>query len=48
MLVLKVSEMLYMHQVPLFHNMDSLVLESICDRVKSLVFPEGEIVSGEI
>jgi hypothetical protein len=25
--------------------MDDLVLENICDRVKSLVFPKGEIVS---
>ncbi|WOH00035.1 hypothetical protein DCAR_0519391 [Daucus carota subsp. sativus] len=34
-------------QVPLFQHMDSLVLESICDRVKPLVFPEGEIVIKE-
>ncbi|KAL8147438.1 cyclic nucleotide-gated ion channel 4-like [Apium graveolens] len=34
-------------QVPLFQHMDSLVLESICDRVKSLVFPEGEIITKE-
>jgi hypothetical protein len=32
-------------QVPLFHHMDDLVLENICDRVKSLIFPKGEIVS---
>ncbi|EEE55499.1 hypothetical protein OsJ_03689 [Oryza sativa Japonica Group] len=30
-------------QVPLFQHMDDLVLENICDRVKSLVFPKGEI-----
>ncbi|KAK3138345.1 hypothetical protein QOZ80_5AG0367600 [Eleusine coracana subsp. coracana] len=29
-------------QVPLFQHMDDLVLENICDRVKSLVFPKGE------
>ncbi|GJN14862.1 hypothetical protein PR202_gb01729 [Eleusine coracana subsp. coracana] len=28
-------------QVPLFQHMDDLVLENICDRVKSLVFPKG-------
>uniref|UniRef100_A0A162A1J4 Cyclic nucleotide-binding domain-containing protein n=1 Tax=Daucus carota subsp. sativus TaxID=79200 RepID=A0A162A1J4_DAUCS len=33
--------------VPLFHHMDSLVLENICDRVKPLVFPKGEIVIKE-
>jgi hypothetical protein len=32
-------------QVPLFQHMDDLVLENICDRVKSLIFPKGEIVS---
>lgn len=32
-------------QVPLFQHMDELVLENICDRVKSLIFPKGEIVS---
>lgn len=32
-------------QVPLFQHMDELVLENICDRVKSLVFPKGETVS---
>eukprot|EP00262_Sarcandra_glabra_P016318 TRINITY_DN5285_c0_g1_i1.p1 TRINITY_DN5285_c0_g1~~TRINITY_DN5285_c0_g1_i1.p1 ORF type:complete len:473 (+),score=22.79 TRINITY_DN5285_c0_g1_i1:39-1457(+) len=31
-------------QVPLFQHMDELVLENICDRVKSLVFPKGETV----
>lgn len=46
-MVLKLTETLYMFQVPLFQHMDSLVLENICDRVKSLVFPKGEIVSGE-
>lgn len=32
-------------QVPLFQHMDELVLENICDRVKSLIFPKGETVS---
>lgn len=32
-------------QVPLFQHMDELVLENICDRVKSLIFTKGEIVS---
>lgn len=32
-------------QVPLFQHMDELVLENICDRVKSLIFPKGEVVS---
>ncbi|KAF0916604.1 hypothetical protein E2562_007891 [Oryza meyeriana var. granulata] len=31
-------------QVPLFQHMDDLVLENICDRVKSLIFPKGEIL----
>ncbi|TXG67166.1 hypothetical protein EZV62_008441 [Acer yangbiense] len=30
-------------QVPLFQHMDDLVLENICDRVKSLIFTKGEI-----
>ncbi|KAL6614369.1 hypothetical protein ACP70R_036639 [Stipagrostis hirtigluma subsp. patula] len=34
-------------QVPLFQHMDDLVLENICDRVKSLIFPKGEIVVRE-
>uniref|UniRef100_A0A0D9V6I1 Cyclic nucleotide-binding domain-containing protein n=1 Tax=Leersia perrieri TaxID=77586 RepID=A0A0D9V6I1_9ORYZ len=34
-------------QVPLFQHMDDLVLENICDRVKSLVFPRGEIIVRE-
>ncbi|XP_074369204.1 cyclic nucleotide-gated ion channel 4-like [Apium graveolens] len=34
-------------RVPLFQHMDSLVLENICDRVTSLVFPKGEIVIKE-
>ncbi|EAY98597.1 hypothetical protein OsI_20512 [Oryza sativa Indica Group] len=34
-------------QVPLFHHMDDLVLENICDRVKSLIFPKGEIIVRE-
>ncbi|KAJ7981685.1 putative Cyclic nucleotide-gated ion channel [Quillaja saponaria] len=29
-------------QVPLFQHMDDLVLENICDRVKSLIFTKGE------
>ncbi|RRT52387.1 hypothetical protein BHM03_00048949 [Ensete ventricosum] len=32
-------------QVPLFQHMDELVLENICDRVKSLLIPKGETVS---
>lgn len=32
-------------QVPLFQHMDDLVLENICDRVKSLIFPKGEKVN---
>lgn len=32
-------------QVPLFQHMDELVLENICDRLKSLIFPKGEVVS---
>ncbi|BAT92499.1 Cyclic nucleotide-gated ion channel 4 [Vigna angularis] len=34
-------------QVPLFQHMDDLVLENICDRVKSLVFPKGETITRE-
>ncbi|KAF6167664.1 hypothetical protein GIB67_031247 [Kingdonia uniflora] len=34
-------------QVPLFQHMDDLVLENICDRVKSLIFPKGEMISRE-
>ncbi|KAK8960973.1 Cyclic nucleotide-gated ion channel 4 [Platanthera guangdongensis] len=34
-------------RVPLFQHMDELVLENICDRVKSLVFPKGETVMRE-
>ncbi|KAL5222004.1 hypothetical protein ABZP36_026717 [Zizania latifolia] len=34
-------------QVPLFQHMDDLVLENICDRVKSLVFPKGEVMIRE-
>lgn len=34
-------------QVPLFQHMDELVLENICDRVKSLIFPKGEIITRE-
>jgi len=28
--------------------MDDLVLENICDRVKSLIFPKGETVSASL
>ncbi|XP_039040956.1 cyclic nucleotide-gated ion channel 4-like isoform X2 [Hibiscus syriacus] len=34
-------------QVPLFQHMDDLVLENICDRVKSLIFTKGEIITRE-
>ncbi|XP_024960462.1 cyclic nucleotide-gated ion channel 4-like [Cynara cardunculus var. scolymus] len=34
-------------QVPLFQHMDSLVLENICDRVKSLIFTKGETIARE-
>ncbi|KAJ1263538.1 hypothetical protein BS78_09G193300 [Paspalum vaginatum] len=34
-------------QVPLFQHMDDLVLENICDRVKSLIFPKGETIVRE-
>ncbi|XP_058090084.1 cyclic nucleotide-gated ion channel 4 isoform X2 [Magnolia sinica] len=34
-------------QVPLFQHMDELVLENICDRVKSLIFPKGEMITKE-
>lgn len=34
-------------QVPLFHHMDSLVLENICDRVRSLIFTKGEMITRE-
>ncbi|KAL3508610.1 hypothetical protein ACH5RR_028011 [Cinchona calisaya] len=34
-------------QVPLFQHMDNLVLENICDRVKSLIFTKGETISKE-
>nr|GMD53238.1 cyclic nucleotide-gated ion channel 4 [Ipomoea batatas] len=33
--------------VPLFQHMDSLVLENICDRVKSLIFTKGETITRE-
>ncbi|XP_047253063.1 cyclic nucleotide-gated ion channel 4 isoform X5 [Capsicum annuum] len=35
-------------KVPLFQHMDNLVLENICDRVKSLIFTKGETVSSNI
>ena len=31
-------------QVPLFHNLDDLILDNICDRVKPLVFSKDEKV----
>ncbi|MQM03504.1 hypothetical protein Taro_036280 [Colocasia esculenta] len=34
-------------QVPLFQHMDSVVLENICDRVKSLILPKGETITKE-
>ncbi|KAK6946777.1 Cyclic nucleotide-binding domain [Dillenia turbinata] len=34
-------------QVPLFQHVDDLVLENICDRVKSLIFPKGETITRE-
>ncbi|XAR67523.1 hypothetical protein NMG60_11002305 [Bertholletia excelsa] len=34
-------------QVPLFQHMENLVLENICDRVKSLIFTKGEIITRE-
>ncbi|KAK9156090.1 hypothetical protein Sjap_003570 [Stephania japonica] len=34
-------------QVPLFQHMDDLVLEHICDRVKSFIFPNGETIMKE-
>ncbi|XP_072951898.1 cyclic nucleotide-gated ion channel 4-like [Typha angustifolia] len=34
-------------QVPLFQHMDELVLENICDRVKSFILPKGETISRE-
>ncbi|XP_057506322.1 cyclic nucleotide-gated ion channel 4-like isoform X2 [Actinidia eriantha] len=33
--------------VPLFQHMDNLVLENICDRVKSLIFTRGEMITKE-
>ncbi|KAF0923488.1 hypothetical protein E2562_006376 [Oryza meyeriana var. granulata] len=32
-----------LRQVPLFQHIDDLVLENIYDRIKSLIFPKGEI-----
>ncbi|KAJ8460014.1 hypothetical protein OPV22_032940 [Ensete ventricosum] len=34
-------------QVPLFHNLDDLILDNICERVKPLVFSKGEKVIRE-
>ncbi|KAM0823398.1 hypothetical protein ACQ4PT_070904 [Festuca glaucescens] len=34
-------------QVPLFLHMDELVLENMCDRVKSLIYPKGETIVRE-
>lgn len=44
-MVIDVEEYLHFFQVPLFQHMDDLVLENICDRVKSLIFTKGETVS---
>lgn len=35
-------------QVPLFHNLDDLILDNICDRVKPLVFCKDEKVRKSI
>lgn len=32
-------------QVPLFNNLDDLILDNICDRVKPIVFSKGEKVT---
>ncbi|KAJ4707381.1 putative Cyclic nucleotide-gated ion channel [Melia azedarach] len=34
-------------KVPLFHNLDDLILDNICDRVKPLVFSKDEKISRE-
>lgn len=34
-------------QVPLFQHMEDLVLENICDRVKSMIFTKGETIMNE-
>uniref|UniRef100_M8BSP3 Uncharacterized protein n=1 Tax=Aegilops tauschii TaxID=37682 RepID=M8BSP3_AEGTA len=34
-------------QVPLFQHMDDLVLENMCDRVRSLIYPKGETIVRE-
>ncbi|XP_008777824.2 cyclic nucleotide-gated ion channel 2-like [Phoenix dactylifera] len=34
-------------KVPLFHNLDDLILDTICDRVRPLVFSKGEKVIRE-
>ncbi|KAL5987673.1 Cyclic nucleotide-gated ion channel 2 [Asimina triloba] len=34
-------------QVPIFHNMDDLILDNICDRVKPLVFSKDEKIIRE-
>lgn len=34
-------------QVPLFHGMDDLTLDNICDRLRPLVFSNGEKVIRE-
>lgn len=34
-------------QVPLFQHMEELVLENICDRVKSVIFTKGETIMNE-
>ncbi|EPS58125.1 hypothetical protein M569_16691, partial [Genlisea aurea] len=34
-------------QVPLFHSLDDLILDNICDRVKPLIFSKGEKIIRE-
>ncbi|KRY02261.1 Cyclic nucleotide-gated ion channel 2, partial [Trichinella patagoniensis] len=34
-------------QVPIFHNLDDLILDNICDRVQPLVFSKNEKVIRE-
>lgn len=36
--------LMFVWQVPLFHNLDDLILDNICDRVKPLVFSKDEKV----
>ncbi|KAH1200094.1 Cyclic nucleotide-gated ion channel 2 [Glycine max] len=37
----------HMKEVPLFHNLDDLILDNICDRVKPLVFSKDEKIIRE-